>query len=74
MTTDDEKWESLAAEYLRRLAAEDMLQWTRHWRFAERSITGPDGEQQANASDALSKTDRDRRRLLRLTSQQAYIG
>jgi hypothetical protein len=39
MTTDDEKWESLAAEYLRRLAAEDMLQWTRHWRFAERSIT-----------------------------------
>jgi hypothetical protein len=72
MITDDERWKSLAADYLRRLAAEDMPQWARHWRFAEHSITGPDGEQQANAGDALSKTDRDRRRLMRLTSQQPY--
>jgi hypothetical protein len=73
MTTDDERWETLASEYLRRLAAEDMLQWTRYWRFADRS-TGPDGEQ-ASASDALSKADRDRsRKLMRLTSQQEYFG
>jgi hypothetical protein len=74
MTTDDERWESLASEYLRRLAAEDMLQWTRHWRFAERSITGPDPELQANAGDALSKPNRDRRKLVRLASQQVYFG
>jgi hypothetical protein len=74
MTTDDERWESLASEYLRRLAAEDMLQWTRHWRFADRSIIGPDGEPQANANEALSKPDRDRRKLMRLTSQQEYFG
>jgi hypothetical protein len=73
MTTDDERWETLASEYLRRLAAEDMLQWTRYWRFADRS-TGPDGELQASASDALSKADRDRRKLMRLTSQQEYFG
>jgi hypothetical protein len=48
MTTDDERWESLASEYLRALAAEDMLQWTRHWRFAERSIIGPNAEMQAD--------------------------
>jgi hypothetical protein len=34
---DDEKWENLAAEYLRRLAADDMFQWARYWKFAERS-------------------------------------
>jgi hypothetical protein len=73
MTTDDEKWESLASEYLRRLAAEDMLQWTRYWRFADRS-TGPDGELQASASDALSKVERDCRKLVRLTSRQVYFG
>jgi hypothetical protein len=73
MTTDDERWESLASEYLRRLAAEDMLQWTRHWRFADRSILGPDAELQ-NASEALSKPDRVRRKLMRLTSQQEYFG
>jgi hypothetical protein len=74
MTTDDERWESLASEYLRRLAAEDMLQWTRHWRFADRSTIGPDAELQGNGNDDLSKTDRDRRRLMRLTSQQEYFG
>jgi hypothetical protein len=73
MTTDDERWESLASEYLRRLAAEDMLQWTRHWRFADRSIIGPDGELQ-NVSEAVSKPDRDRRKLMRLTSRQEYFG
>jgi hypothetical protein len=74
MTTDDERWERLAAQYLRRLAAEDMLQWTRHWRFAERSITGPDAELQANASEALSKPERDCSKLVRLTSRQVHFG
>jgi hypothetical protein len=74
MTTDDERWESLAALYLRQLAAEDMLQWTRHWRFADRSITGPDAELQANGGDDLSKTDHQRRRFMRVTSQQEYFG
>jgi hypothetical protein len=73
MTTDDERWESLASEYLRRLAAEDMRQWTRYWRFADRS-TGPDGEQQANVNDALSKVERDCRKIVRLTSRQVYFG
>jgi hypothetical protein len=72
MATDDERWESLASEYLRRLAAEDMLQWTRYWRFADHS-TGSE-EQQAGAGDALSKADRDRGKLVRLTSQQVYFG
>jgi hypothetical protein len=31
--TEIENWERLAAKYLRRLAAEDMRQWERHWRL-----------------------------------------
>src|SRR6201996_5145553 len=41
---DDQKWEALAAKYLRRLAAEDMREWARYWRFEERS-NGPALEQ-----------------------------
>jgi hypothetical protein len=44
-----------------------MLQWTGYWRLADRS-TGPDGEQQADAGGTLSKADRDRRKLVRLTN------
>jgi hypothetical protein len=41
--TESEKWERLAAEYLQRLAAEDMRQWERHWRL-EGLSGGPDAE------------------------------
>jgi hypothetical protein len=73
MITDDEKWESLAAEYLRRLAADDMLQWARYWKFAERS-TGSDAEPQAEVSGTISKRERDRRKIMRITSQQTMAG
>jgi hypothetical protein len=68
MITDDDKWESLAAEYLRRLAAEDMMQWARYWKFAERS-QGPDGE-----LPDIDKRERDHRRIMRLTSRQAMAS
>jgi len=41
--TESENWERLAAKYLRRLAAEDMRQWERHWRL-EGLSGGPDAE------------------------------
>jgi hypothetical protein len=41
--TEIENWERLAAKYLRRLAAEDMRQWERHWRLESLS-RGPDAE------------------------------
>jgi hypothetical protein len=43
---DNEKWERLAAKYLRRLAAEDMRQWERHWRLESLS-GGSDAEPRA---------------------------
>jgi hypothetical protein len=64
MITDDDKWESLAAEYLRRLATEDMREWARYWKFEERS-TVSDTESQVEVSNILSKRERDRRRLMR---------
>jgi hypothetical protein len=70
MITDDDKWESLAAAYLRRLAADDMFQWARHWKFEERS-TGPDAEPQPEVSDTISKRERDRIKIMRITSRQA---
>jgi hypothetical protein len=71
MITDDQKWESLAAEYLRRLAAKDMQQWARYWKLENRS-TDPDAELHVNASETISKRERNRRRLMRVTSQQEY--
>jgi hypothetical protein len=71
MITDDQKWESLASEYLRRLASKDMQQWARYWKSEDRS-TGPDAEPHVNASETISKRERDRRRLMRVTSQQEY--
>jgi threonyl-tRNA synthetase len=68
MITDDDKWESLAAEYLRRLASEDMLQWARYWKFAERSQGGD-----ADLPD-ISKTERDHRKIVRLTSREAIAS
>jgi hypothetical protein len=73
MITDDKNWESLAAEYLRRLAAEDMREWARYWKFEDRS-TGSEMEPQAEASNTLSKKERDRRRLMRVTFQQEYAN
>ena len=70
MITDDDKWESLAAAYLRRLAADDMFQWARHWKFEERS-TGPDAEPQPEVSNTISKRERDRIKIMRITSRQA---
>ena len=55
MIADDKKnWESLAAEYLRRLAAEDMREWARYWKFEDRSA-GSDTELQAEAGNTLVK-------------------
>jgi hypothetical protein len=68
MITDDQKWESLASEYLRRLASKDMQQWARYWKSEDRS-TGPDAEPHVNASETISKRERDRGRLMRVTSQ-----
>jgi hypothetical protein len=67
--THDQKWESLASEYLRRLAAEDMRQWERHYRFEDRS-TAP-AEQRA-VDGVLSTKERDRRKLMRVTSRATY--
>jgi hypothetical protein len=64
MITDDQTWESLASEYLRRLASKDMQQWARYWKSEDRS-TGPDAEPHVNASETISKRERDRRRLMR---------
>jgi hypothetical protein len=69
MIADDKNWESLAAEYLRRLAAEDMREWARYWKFEDRSA-GSDTELQAEAGNTLSKRERDRRKLMRVTFQQ----
>ena len=44
--THNQNWERLAAKYLRKLAAEDMQQWDRHYRFEDRS-TVPVEEQAA---------------------------
>jgi hypothetical protein len=73
MIADDKNWENLAAEYLRRLAAEDMREWTRYWKFEDRSA-GSETEPQAEASNTLSKRERDRRRLMRVTFQQEYAS
>jgi hypothetical protein len=69
--TDKERWESLAAKYLRRLAAEDMRQWLRHYRSEDRSTARV--EHQA-ADGVLSMKERNRRKLMRVTSRAAYIG
>jgi hypothetical protein len=73
MITGDDKWESLAAAYLRRLAADDMFQWARHRKFEERSI-GSDAEPQPEVSDTISQTERDRRKIMRITSRQAMAS
>jgi hypothetical protein len=69
--TDKRRWESLAAKYLRRLAAEDMRQWLRHYRSEDRS-TAPVEHQAADG--VLSMKERNRRKLMRVTSRAAYIG
>jgi hypothetical protein len=50
-----------------------MVQWTRYYRFADRS-TGADEDERGGAVGASSKADRDHRKLVRLTAQQEYFG